>query len=280
MYYYENLNNVSVLKRLPSLDAFSWDADDAIVFDTDEQLIQQVLTHYTDTLKSSEVAKDFLSNRGLCHPDVINHFSLGFSNRTLGKKLHVLGDIQEELLRGSLQRIGLLKPSGHEFFRGSILFPFFDKDGNVTGAYGRRITQKLKAYSVYHVHWVSEQTTFFNLSVLSEYKEVILCKSPLEALTFWCLGFKNVIATMGLLGFGEHHVDKLKHYGITSVFIALENTVAGNKAAAGIERRLLDVHILSCRLALPNHADVNQSIRSVFDPKQLLRSVVGQAVLH
>lgn len=281
MHYHENNNNVSTLKRLYSFGTMSHQFDDeTYVFDADEVLIQQVLSHYTDTLHASQRAIHFLAKRGLNHADAIEYFSLGFANRTLGLKLRALGRTQEELARGALQRIGLLKPSGHEFFRGALLFPCFDEDGKVTGGYGRRITPKLKAYSVYHVHWTSETMTFFNLKALQQYKKVILCKSPVDALTLWCLGFKHVIATIGIMGFGKRHLDKLKQHDVHTVIIAIGNTDSGHQVANVIEKRLHHARIMSARLALPKDMDVNQCALHVSDPKRLFTDLLQDKTLH
>ncbi len=63
------------------------------------------------------------------------------------------------------------------FFRGCVVFPFLDADGRITGAYGKRITPKLKAGSVYQVYWITERTRLFNERVLLDAKEIILCRT-------------------------------------------------------------------------------------------------------
>ena len=52
-----------------------------------------VLLYYHHTLKNTPTALAYLQKRGLHHPEVIDHFKLGFANRTLFK--HLPGDQSE-----------------------------------------------------------------------------------------------------------------------------------------------------------------------------------------
>ena len=71
---------------------------------------------------------------------MIDRFQLGFSNRTLGYRIPEKNREEGEVLRTRLQTLGLLRESGHEHFRGSLVVPVLDEDGNVTEIYGRKIT--------------------------------------------------------------------------------------------------------------------------------------------
>lgn len=112
------------------------------------------------------------------------------------------------------------------FFRGCVVFPFLDADGSITGAYGKRITPKLKAGSVYQVYWITERTRLFNERVLLDAKEIILCKNPLEALIWWQQGFQRVIALMSCHAFKQIHLDLLREHRIERVYLALCGTAA------------------------------------------------------
>jgi hypothetical protein len=47
-------------------------------------------------------------------------------------------------MRGQLQRIGLLRESGHEHFNGSIVIPVIAPSGEITEVYGRKINDNLR----------------------------------------------------------------------------------------------------------------------------------------
>ena len=83
--------------KLPSV--FQISADDQIV-------LQQVLTYYHDTLKQSPEALKYLQRRSLNHPEMIDHFRLGFSNRTLGYHLPEKNRKEGAEARTRLQQIG------------------------------------------------------------------------------------------------------------------------------------------------------------------------------
>jgi len=46
-------------------------------------------------------------------------------------------DLPGAEMRGRMQRLGILRESGHEHFNGSRVIPIFDLDGGMLGMYGR-----------------------------------------------------------------------------------------------------------------------------------------------
>ena len=95
-----------------------------VAFDADDRaLLRQVIGYYHDTLKQSPEALAYLKARGLDHPEAIDRFKLGFANRTLGLRLPESNRKAGAELRGALQRIGIVRESGHEHFNGSLVIP-------------------------------------------------------------------------------------------------------------------------------------------------------------
>ena len=80
----------------------------------DNVVVSQVLDYYSETLRHHSKALAFLQRRGIYQPDLLAHFRLGFADRSLGLQLRKLGHLEEETVRGALQRVGLLRASGHE----------------------------------------------------------------------------------------------------------------------------------------------------------------------
>jgi DNA primase len=68
----------SSIQKLPSLLTASAE---------DQELLQQVLTHYQQNLTETPEALAYLQKRGLRSSEMITHFTLGFANRTLGYRL-------------------------------------------------------------------------------------------------------------------------------------------------------------------------------------------------
>jgi DNA primase len=77
----------------------------------DQQVLGQVVDYYHDTLKQSPEAVKYLQARGLDHPEMIGHFRLGFSNRTLGYRLPEKNRKSGAEIRGRLQRLPSPFPS-------------------------------------------------------------------------------------------------------------------------------------------------------------------------
>lgn len=245
----------------------------------DNLVVNQVLDYYSQTLRNHTKALAYLQGRGICQPDLVAQFRLGFADRSLGAQLRTLSHLEEETVRGALMRVGLLRDSGHELFRGALVFPMLDQGGNILGCYGRRITPKLTAHSAYHVHWHMEHSGFFNQKALFKFPELILCKSPVEALTWWCRGFTNVAAIMGFAGFDEEHLNILQSSLVRLIYIAFGTSrpeldevhrIAYLLTSSGIKVRLV---------LFPQGLDGNRFALTVSDAEKALSLVLKDALV-
>lgn len=219
--------------------------------------VNQIFEYYRDTSLLEERVYRFLVNHSLYQPGILTAFAVGFSDRTLGRQLPC-GKTDEGLYqRGRLQQIGLLLGTGGEFFRGALVFPFKDTEGNVMAAYGQRITRWLRAGTGYHLYWSLGGNGLFNQVALIAHQDIILCKNPLEAMTLLCAGYSNVVATMGLRGFSSEQLDQLMACGTRRVTLAFDHSVEGDEAAS-LVAQALDAFGIEChRLILPQGMDVN-----------------------
>lgn len=95
----------------------------------DAVVLARVVDYYHATLKESPEALGYLEKRGLQHPELVDHFKLGYANRTLGYRLPIGLVAAGAALRGQLQRIGLYRASGHEHLSGSLTIPVIDEAG-------------------------------------------------------------------------------------------------------------------------------------------------------
>ncbi len=118
-------------------------------------LVDQVYQHYCSRLLANPNALDFLA-----HHDIdlvaLQAQQCGFSDRTLGFQLPRDDTIQHELVRGQLQRLGLLKASGHELFCGCIVIGSRNEHCQLTKLYGRRIAKRIKHTSEREILWLVE----------------------------------------------------------------------------------------------------------------------------
>jgi DNA primase len=244
-----------LLGRLPSLDG--WDIDLAI-----QSQLNIFFDYYCSTLATDERAKAFIQKANIDDFNLLNDLGVGFSNRSLGKKLPNSDSAEGHYQRGRYQQIGFLTGSGREFFDGGLVFPFYDTSGNIVAAYGQRITPWLKAGTSYHLYWEHMEPGLFNRSVLGSSDSVILCKNPLEAVTLICAGFPNVVSTLGVRGFNTTQLCDLENAGIKDVTVAFDNNGTGNEAASLISQ-VLDASGIYCHQAVfPVGMDASQMLAS------------------
>lgn len=118
----------------------------------DRVLLREIVGYYHDTLKQSPEALKYLQSRGLQSSEMFERFRLGFANRTLGYRLEAKNRNGGALMRGRLQRLGILRESGHEHFNGSVVIPVFDSAGAVVEMYGRKITSNLRPGTPDHLY--------------------------------------------------------------------------------------------------------------------------------
>jgi DNA primase len=188
---------------------------------------------------------------------MIDHFRLGFSNRTLGYRLPEKNRKSGAEIRGRLQQLGLLRDSGHEHFTGSIVFPVFDLKGNVTEMYGRKITPGLRPGTPLHTYLPGPHKGVWNEAALEISKEIILCESIIDALTFWCADYRHVTTSYGVSGFTADHRVAFKKHGTRKVLIAYDPDDAGQKAALALADELMGMGIDCYRVLFPKTMDAN-----------------------
>ena len=98
---------------------------------TDAQLLSRVVDFYHQTFLNQPAAMQYLQKRGCFHPEAVKKFKLGYANRTLAYRLPPEQLTAGKQLRERLQRLGILRESGHEHLTGCVVFPVLTTDGPV-----------------------------------------------------------------------------------------------------------------------------------------------------
>jgi DNA primase catalytic core len=243
----------------------------------DQQVLHQVVDYYHETLKESPEALKYLQGRGLDHPEMVGHFRLGFANRTLGYRLPDKNRKSGAEVRGRLQRLGVLRESGHEHFNGSVVFPVVDLEDNVAEIYGRKITDGLRPGTPLHLYLPGEHKGVWNEEALVASKEIILCESVIDALSFWSADFRNVTASYGVNGFTEDHRRALERHGTRKVLIAYDRDEAGEKAALALADELTARGIECYRVLFPKGMDANEYALKVKPAARSLAVLLNKA---
>ena len=139
-----------------------------------------------------------------------------------------------------------------------MVFPVFDLNGHVTEMYGRKITPGLRTGTPLHTYLPGAHKGVWNEEALAASKQIILCESIIDALTFWCAGFRNVTASYGVNGFTGDHREAFQKHGIEQVWIAYDRDEAGDAAAERLKEELLQLGIGSHRVLFPPACDANE----------------------
>jgi DNA primase len=224
----------------------------------DARLLIQVIDYYHETLLASPEALDYLRQRGIGSEEAIKTFRLGYANRTLGYRLPQKNRLEGAAMRGQLQRIGLLRESGHEHFNGSIVIPVIAASGEVTEVYGRKINDNLREGTPLHLYLPGSHHGVWNAAALAASKEIILCEALIDALTFWCAGYRNVTAAYGIEGFTADHLAAFQSHGIERVLIAYDRDEAGDRAAEKLSNQLIVAGLDCYRILFPKNMDANE----------------------
>lgn len=224
----------------------------------DQELLRQTVAYYHETLKATSEAQAYLKTRGLDHPELIDHFQLGYANRTLGVQLPEKTRKAGAEVRSRLENLGLYRTTGHEHFNGSLIVPIFDEHGNVTELYGRKVRDDLRKGTPLHLYLPGPHRGVWNADALRGSKEVILCEALIDAMTFWCAGFHNVTAAYGIEGFTEDHIAAFASNGIERVLIAYDCDEPGSRAAEKLAERLQAMDIDCYRIQFPHGMDANE----------------------
>jgi DNA primase len=211
--------------------------DALVAFDADDlMLLNQVIDYYHNTLKQSPEALSYLEGRGIVGAaldEAIHTFHLGCADRTLGLRLPQKNRVAGVEIRVRLQKVGLYRESGLEHFNGSLIVPILDEAGNVTEVYGRKLLDNLCAGTPKHLYLPMHEggRGVFNVAALQANKEIILCEALIDALTFWCAGYRNVTSSYGIEGFTDDHLAAFKRYGTQRVLIAYDRDEPGERGA-------------------------------------------------
>jgi DNA primase catalytic core len=245
----------------------------------DGALLLQVTRYYHETLKQTPEAQQYLVKRGLTSSEMIEHFQLGFANRTLGYGLPQKDRTTGAELRGRLQRVGILRQSGHEHFNGSVVIPIFNRQGEVAQMYGRKITREtaLREGTPVHMYLPGPHRGVWNEEALGASKEIIFCEALIDALTFWCAGFRHVTASYGVNGFTDDHRAMFKKYGTQRIYIAYDRDDAGERAAQSLAEELMATGIECFRVQFPKNMDANDYALKVTPATKSLGMLLGKA---
>ena len=209
----------------------------------DQQLLNAAAEHYHQTLLAQPGVLRTMRWHGEVEASLIEHFCLGYADRTLAETLAPKGATR----MARLKALGLICPSGRERFGGAVVVPIRDRSGNV-----------LQLCAAFHVsshdytpdeYLPGVRRGVFHPMGFDLGEELILTASPLDAMRFWYAGHGNVTCSDGLL-LRDEHVETMKKHSIRRVLIAYDAQPDSEQAAEEIAERLRHEGIASYRARL------------------------------
>jgi len=244
---------------------------------TDAQLMGIVTDFYHQTFLNQPQAMQYLQKRKCFHPEAVKRFRIGYANRTLGYRVPTT-TAAGRTLKERLQKLGILrKETGHEHLNGSVAFPICDRQGVPVQVYGRKITDGLRKGTPLHLYLEAPKRGLWNPESVMPGGELILCEAVLDALTFWCAGFRNVTCTFGAGGINEDLWALIHDKRPRWIICAQDNDKAGNDAVEKLAPRLAELGIGVKRVALPPGVDVNALACQSADASKALAVLLEEA---
>src|SRR5262245_9084243 len=186
----------------------------------DQNLLAQVVGYYQRTLRQTPDVLEYLRKRGISNAQAVDHFRIGYADRSLGKLLPSKDSKAGRDLRSRLEALGLFRQSGHEHFTGSITFPILAADGTsrIVDVYGRKVLgQRLRKGTAIHLHLNHKQEGVWNVEAFGATDEIVLCGSLWDALTFWNHGYRNATCTFNPEALTQDMLASLAEFNIKRV---------------------------------------------------------------
>jgi len=225
----------------------------------DGKLLRQVSDYYGERLLAPEntAALDYFASRGLDSGELLRRFGVGFSDRTLGLRLPHSNRREGAQLRGKLMNLGVYRKTNREHLYGCVTVPVRGIDGEIRQIYGRRVAKAPK--EMRHLYLARPLAGVFNHEALKPgaHKELILCESILDAMTFVRHGMEGVSCTFGTANFTDELFNAIVASKVDAVRLAFDGDKAGDEAAEKAAKRLASVGIWCFRIKFPREADAN-----------------------
>ena len=134
--YNENIRNIS-------FDSVF--AEDVYLF--------QVFSYYNKCYMSNKDLQNLVESSSYIGEEVKEGKMVGYCNRSLFKHIPSKRSFSGGAMRGALQRVGIIKPTGHELFRGCVVSPQFNSDGQIISSVGYRVVDRLSRWETRKVQW-------------------------------------------------------------------------------------------------------------------------------
>lgn len=221
---------------------------------------------------------DYLRGKRGLSDAVIKHFGLGYAPDSFGgltDRLKGAGYTDGEISAAFLG--GISKKTGRVFdmFRGRVMFPVIDVNGNVIAFSGRVLEGNDRKYiNSSDTPAFKKSRNLFALNFAKKYcaEQMLLCEGNLDVVSCHAFGFQNAVATLGT-AITPEQARLMKRY-TKSVVISYDSDEAGKRAADKAFRILSDVGLETKVLQMQGAKDPDEFLRK-FGAERFRRLLEG-----
>jgi len=237
------------------------------------ELATKYYHHILMTTKQAESARDYLAKRGLSEETILE-WRIGYSPDSWDDLVNFLGSrgyTPNEIFAAGLSTKKEGTSRFYNRFRGRIMFPIADVNGNIV-AFTARVSPEKEATEKMGKYINSPQSSIYDKSkilfglnkakqAIRQENMVVLVEGQMDVITAHQHGFKNVIATSGT-ALTIEQLDAIKRY-TTNILLALDADAAGQEAIQRGEQvaRSIDYQEMEAE-------DARGRLRRYIDPEQ------------
>ncbi|AXR62011.1 CHC2 zinc finger domain-containing protein [Leptospira mayottensis] len=238
-------------RKIPSTEGLTGEEKD---------LIFQVISYYQTTLRQTPHALEYLKERGLGSEEAITKFKIGYSDGSLSLTLPSRGTQVGFRIRDLYRDFGYfgISSNGTEHFRSRVVIPIYTRTGELCGMYGRKIEESKTLKTPNHKYLAGRHIGIWNEEDAFRKKELVLCESILDALTYWENGIRNVTCSYGVEGYTEELHQRILEKRISKIYIAYDGDTAGDKGAMSLYERFKKEEVELYRVRFPLNVDANE----------------------
>ncbi|MGH8017450.1 MAG: toprim domain-containing protein, partial [Opitutaceae bacterium] len=168
-----------------------------------------------------------------------------------------------------------MRETGHEHFRGRVVFPVVAENGVIGTIYGRAINKVEKPDR--HSFLAGPLRGVWNPAALRS-AEVIITEGIIDALTFYCAGFRHVTTSYSAKALPDELLDALVAARVQRAAIAFDRDASGDTGAVTAAAQLAARGIECLRVMFPPGYDANRYALAVTPPEKSLGVLLRSAL--
>ena len=215
-----------------------------------------------ETDEGKQIGLPYFKERGLLEK-TINNFGLGYSPlNTSFTELALKKDYNIEFLKS----LGLTNRGNHDFYKGRVIFPFYNLSGKVIGFGGRILGSKKgpKYVNSPETEIYNKKKTLYGLfqarTAIRKEENIFLVEGYTDVLSLYQAGIENVVASSGT-SLTEEQIMMIKRF-TKNVTILYDGDPAGIKAALRGIDLILEKDLNVKIVLLPEGEDPDSWVRS------------------